>query len=200
VQSLNGVWISAAGRSLDAPQDKTENTDQELIAAINRGDESAFEVLYWRYRDWVVNLAYRFTGDAELALDVMQETFLYFTKKFPGFKLTAQLKTFLYPAVRNLSIAARRQKDRFHSPNEPADLDELPATAPDEHAGDLLKAVLSGLTGEHREILLLRFVDGLSLGELSAALQIPLGTVKSRLHNALEKLRQDPHTKNFFDA
>jgi len=185
---------------LDAPQDRTETTDQELIAAINGGDESAFELLYWRYRDWVVNLAYRFTGDAELALDVMQETFLYFVKKFPGFKLTAQLKTFLYPAVRNLSVAARRQKDRFHSSNEPADLDELPATAPEQHAGDLLKAVLSGLTGEHREILLLRFVDGLSLGELSAALQIPLGTVKSRLHNALEKLRQDPRTRNFFDA
>jgi RNA polymerase sigma-70 factor, ECF subfamily len=198
VHSLEGVWISAAGRSLDAPQDRTETTDQELITAINRGDESAFESLYWRYRDWVVNLAYRFTGDAELALDVMQETFLYFARKFPGFKLTAQLKTFLYPAIRNLSIAARRQKDRFHSSDQPPDLDELPGTASAELAGDLLEAVLSGLTEEHREILLLRFVDGLSLGELSAALQIPLGTVKSRLHNALDKLRQDSRTKELF--
>jgi len=199
VQSLNGVWISAAGRSLDAPQNKTESTDQELIAAINAGDESAFETLYWRYRDWVVNLAYRFTGDAETALDVMQETFLYFVRKFPGFKLTAQLKTFLYPAVCNLSIAARRRQDRWNSPLLPSELDELPAAASSQQEDDLLRVVLSGLTEEHREILLLRFVDGLSLGEMSVALQIPLGTVKSRLHNALQNLRHDPRTKKLFD-
>ena len=178
---------------------KIETTDQELIAAINSGDESAFESLYWRYRDWVVNLAYRFTADSELALDVMQETFLYFAKKFPGFKLTAQLKTFLYPAVRNLSIAACRHRNRWPQAL-PADLDELPSTDPNPSVDDLLRAVLSGLSDEHREILLLRFVDGLSLGELSTALQIPLGTVKSRLHNGLEKLRQDSRTKMLFDG
>lgn len=197
MHSLKGVWISTAGRSLDTPQDKIEATDQELIAAINRGDESAFETLYRRYRDWVVNLAYRFTGDAEMALDVMQETFLYFAKKFPGFKLTAQLKTFLYPAVRNLSIAARRHNERWQSCRT-SELDELPASAAVEHGEDLLKAALSELTEEHREILLLRFVDGLSLGELAGALRIPLGTVKSRLHNALERLRQDSRTKKLF--
>ena len=59
-------------------------TDQELVALANGGDASAFEVLYLRYRDWVVNLAFRFTGDRDLALDVLQETFLYFLKNFPG--------------------------------------------------------------------------------------------------------------------
>ena len=83
-------------------------TDPELIAAINGGDTAAFEALYRRYRDWVVHLAARLTGDDHLALDVLQETFLYVVKKFPGFRLTAQFKSFLYPAVRNLSIAARR--------------------------------------------------------------------------------------------
>ena len=197
MHSLNGVWISAAGRSLDTH--KIETTDQELIAAINSGDESAFESLYWRYRDWVVNLAYRFTSDSELALDVMQETFFYFAKKFPGFKLTAQLKTFLYPAVRNLSVAACRHRNQWPQASA-ADLDELPSTDPNPSVDDLLRAVLNGLSDEHREILLLRFVDGLSLGELSAALQIPLGTVKSRLHNGLEKLRQDSRTKKLFDG
>src|SRR5438045_6865044 len=90
-------------------------TDLQLIAAMNRGDDRAFEVLYFRYRDWVTSLAYRFTGDNVLALDVLQETFLYFLKKFPGFVLTAQLKTFLYPAVKNLSIAARRKTERHQS-------------------------------------------------------------------------------------
>src|ERR1041385_8586413 len=90
-------------------------TDLELVAAINRGDADAFGVLYLRYRDWVTALAFRFTGDESLALDVLQETFLYFLKKFPGFKLTAQLKTFLYPVVKNLSIAARRKAERHQS-------------------------------------------------------------------------------------
>ena len=92
---------------VDDPLKSNSRSDQELIAAINNGDSGAFELLYYRHRDWVVSLAYRFTGDRELALDVLQETFLYFLRKFPGFILTAQLKTFLYPAVRNLSISAR---------------------------------------------------------------------------------------------
>ena len=98
--------------SLDA------RSDLDLIAAINSGDAAAFEILYRRYRDWVIHLAHRFTGDSDAALDVMQETFLYFLKKFPGFRLTANLKTFLYPAVRNLSIAARRKARRPQKPRK----------------------------------------------------------------------------------
>src|SRR6185436_18590576 len=81
--------------------------DQELVALANQGDARAFELLYWRHRDWVVNLAFRFTRDRDLALDVLQETFLYLLRKFPGFTLTCQLRSLLYPAVRHLAIAAR---------------------------------------------------------------------------------------------
>jgi RNA polymerase sigma-70 factor (ECF subfamily) len=171
-------------------------SDLQLIAAINGGDAAAFDVLYFRYRDWVVGLALRFTGSEDLALDVMQETFIYFLKKFPGFKLTANLKTFLYPAVRNLSIAARQKAQRYHSTeSEQQSLGELTtADAPP----DELAVVLENLSEEHREVLLLRFVDGLALGEIAEAMGIPLGTVKSRLHNALEILRNDPRTKEFF--
>lgn len=52
-------------------------SDEQLIAAINAGDAAAFEALYRRYRDWVAGLALRFTGDHGLALDVLQETFMY---------------------------------------------------------------------------------------------------------------------------
>ena len=100
---------------VDNPLQSDSRSDRELIAAINDGDANAFEVLYYRYRDWVVNLAWRFTEDRELALDVLQETFLYLVRKFPGFKLTALFKTFLYPAVRHLSIAARRKAARLQS-------------------------------------------------------------------------------------
>ena len=171
-------------------------SDPQLIAAVNAGDPAAFEVLYFRHRDWVAQLALRFTGSEDLALDVMQETFVYFLKKFPGFQLTANLKTFLYPAVKHLSIGARRKAARYQSTEaEQHSLAEAPTCDPPP---DELSAVLANLSADHREVLLLRFADGLSLAEVSAAINIPLGTVKSRLHNALEILRQDPRTKEFF--
>ena len=185
---------------VDDPLKSNSRSDQELIAAINDGDSDAFEALYYRYRDWVVSLAYRFTGDRELALDVLQETFLYFVKKFPGFRLTAHLKTFLYPAVRNLSIAARRKAERFQSvENETGTIEAATTTVPVGNQNESLVAALAVLSDEHREVLLLRFVDGLSLAEIAKALNIPLGTVKSRLHNALAFLRHDPRTKAYFE-
>jgi RNA polymerase sigma-70 factor, ECF subfamily len=174
-------------------------SDLDLIAAINRGDAAAFEVLYYRYRGWVGGLAFRFTENNDASLDVLQETFLYLLRKFPGFRLTANLKTFLYPAVRNLSIAARRKAVRYQATS--AELEHLEGTAAPDTApgtGEELQLLLSCLPEEQREVLLLRFVDGLSLGEISQAMGIPLGTVKSRLHNALQTLRRDPHTKEHF--
>jgi RNA polymerase sigma-70 factor (ECF subfamily) len=175
-------------------------TDQELIAAINGGDAAAFEVLYFRYRDWVAALAFRFTGNNDAALDVLQETFLYVLRKFPGFRLTANFKTFLYPAVRNLSIAARRKAERYQASHEDLKrLENTPEpTAPEPAAGDL-DTVLGELPEEQREVVLLRFVEGLSLGEIAEAMGIPLGTVKSRLHNALQTLRSDERTRDYFN-
>lgn len=186
-----------------APDEPTSDprSDLDLIAAINDGDAGAFEILYYRHRDWVVNLAFRFTGDRDLALDVLQETFLYFVKKFPGFCLTANLKTFFYPAVKNLSIAARRKAGRIQSTAEEQAVIESAAVidaAPGRE--EVLNIALGTLSDEHREVLLLRFVDDLSLAEVAESLGIPLGTVKSRLHYALDTLRRDPRTRDLFDG
>src|ERR1022692_4809279 len=175
-------------------------TDQQLIAAQKSRGGNPFQGLYFRYRDWVVNLACRLTGNEDLALDVMQETFLYLLRKFPGFRLTANLKTFLYPAVKNLSIAARRKAGRYQSTEaEQQFLEQVPAApALPNQTGDLA-AALANLSAEHREVLLLRHGDGLTLAEIAEAVDIPLGTVKSRMHHALQLLRQDPRTKQFFE-
>ena len=156
--------------------------------------------MYCRHRDWVVALSYRFTNDRDLALDVLQDTFLYFMKKFPGFQLTCPLRSFLYPVVKNLSLTALRKARRCQS--DGSDLDELellPATpVVGEAELDELAVVLNCLPREQREVLLLRFVNGLSLNEIADAMEIPLGTVKSRLHIALDRLRQDERTRKFF--
>jgi RNA polymerase sigma-70 factor (ECF subfamily) len=182
------------------PPDRPElthdpRTDHELVAAANAGDNSAFDALYHRHKQWVVSLATRFTGDGDVALDVLQETFIYLLSKFPGFKLTSRLTTFLYPAVKNISIAARRKSSRFAGGQQP--FDTLPAPAAAQH--NELASVISALPETHSEVVLMRFVDGLSLDEIAQALSIPLGTVKSRLHNALATLRADPRVRQFFE-
>jgi RNA polymerase sigma-70 factor (ECF subfamily) len=182
----------------EGPFKEDPRGDGALTAAANNGDESAFEALYFRYRDWVVGLAYRFTGNRDDALDVLQDTFAYFFSKFPGFELRSQLKTFLYPAVRNLALARRRKIRRFISLDEAAANPSSPDDQLDELAlSDELSAMLAPLDAIHSEVVLLRFVDGLSLPEIAEAIKIPVGTAKSRLHNALRTLRDDPRTQNF---
>src|SRR5688572_2297343 len=174
-------------------------SDQDLIDALNRGDVRAFDALYHRYRDWVVRLAVRFTGSEEDALDVLQETFAYVFRKFPGFRLTASMTTFLYPVVKNLSIAARRKRTRMASTDAvdmPEPVAATDANIPRERAE--LAAALATLPDAHREVLLMRFVDGMSLAEVAAALAIPEGTVKSRIHNAIATLRTDERARRFF--
>ncbi|MBI3267467.1 MAG: RNA polymerase sigma factor [Planctomycetes bacterium] len=187
------------GAAAAAPGDP--RSDDELVAAANRGDVGAFEALYLRYRDWVVRLAFRFTGNHEDALDVLQETFSYLLRKFPGFRLTARFTTFLYPAVKNLSLTQRRKRGLLVSdetlPAEPA----APADAdgPGGRRSDLAEALASLPPGQ-REVLLLRFVDELSLEEIAVAVGIPVGTVKSRIHHALAALRRDGRARRYFDA
>jgi RNA polymerase sigma-70 factor (ECF subfamily) len=174
------------------------DSDQELIELVNEGDPDAFEVLYRRYRDWVYHLAWRFTGNQQDALDVLQETFIYLLGKLPGFRLTASMTTFLYPVVKHLSLTLRSKNRRFTSDEEI--LRELPAPASIETQScrSELATVLTVLPDEQREVLLMRFVDDMTLQEIATALNIPIGTVKSRLHHALQRLRHDRRTRDYF--
>ena len=171
-------------------------SDEELIASANNSDAEAFDAIYYRYRDWVYRLAWRFTGNHQDALDVLQETFSYLLKKFPGFELTASMTTFLYPVVKHISLAGRRRSRRFASDEEV--LSHIPAPPAEEASRAELAAALGPLKDQQREVLLMRFVDDMSLKEIAAALGIPLGTVKSRLHHALQRLREDRRTKDYF--
>ena len=166
--------------------------DQTLVEAVSYGRSAAFEALYLRYRDWVVRLAYRFTRDVQASEDALQETFLYLLGKFPGFELRCQLKTFLYPVVRSFSLNLK------HKRKQEADFKESLLVLSAEYVPQStvfpledFEYALSKLSVEQREVLILRFVDELSLREVAQAMDLPLGTVKSRLHLAVGLLRQD---------
>jgi RNA polymerase sigma-70 factor (ECF subfamily) len=180
----------------DHPAD--DRTDEELIHRARAGDERAFEALYLRHRDWVYRLAWRFTRDHEDSLDIVQETFAYVARKLGSLRLTARLTTFLYPVVRNLALTSRRKhRLRLRARTElgaSAARDSGPRA---EDPGDL-DALLACLSDDHRETVLMRFVDGLTLEEISQATRTPLGTVKSRLHHAVQALRQHPMCLEYF--
>jgi RNA polymerase sigma-70 factor (ECF subfamily) len=133
----------------------------------------------------------RFTGHHDDALDVLQETFGYLVRKFPGFQLSAALTTFLYPAVKNYSIAARRKRLRSSGGEDELPLIVEPAVSESDGRQELSQA-LASLSDSHREILLMRFVDELTQPEIAAALELPVGTVKSRLHHAILAAGQLP--------
>ena len=182
-------------------------SDRELVELCNRGsrDEAvqAFETLYRRHRDYVTRVSLRFGADREGAVDVLQETFLYLLKKFPpegeGLVLTAQLRSLLYPVAKHLTLSSLRQRTRIDD-SEEFDPDRLPApggTDPAERDPARLSAALARLSVERREVVLLRFVDDMSLQDIADTLSIPLGTVKSRLHLAVRELRESPEIKDF---
>ena len=183
------------------PPPTDPRSDGELIDALNGGDVAAFDALYYRYRDRVARLALRFNeGNHADAMDVVQETFAYLYRKFPGLRLTASMTTFLYPVVRNLSLEIRRKRRRVPVTYETI----LDVPAPQVESGDArvaeLGAVLGSLSASQREVVLLRFVDGLTIDEIAATLKEPAGTVKSRLHHAIRALRQDPRISRYFQS
>jgi RNA polymerase sigma-70 factor, ECF subfamily len=169
--------------------------DEELLQRTGAGDPEAFAALYRRYRDRVHRWAWRFTGNEPDALDVLQETFLYLLRKLPGLRLTAAMTTFLYPVVKHLSLNLRQRR---HPGTDEEILLALPDPAVPPAPRAELAAVLAVLHPEQREVVLLRFVDDLTLDEIAAALDVPTGTIKSRLHRALEILRHDPRTRDYF--
>ncbi len=174
----------------DRPTDAdAEPSDGSLVARANRGDRAAFEQLYGRYRDWILAVAYRVTEDRDLAFDVLQEVVVYWLGKFPGFVLAGKVKTFLVPVVRHTALEHLRRRRRGQGL-------ELPEALPDDRPVSLagvadLESAVARLPPGQREVLLLHFGDGLALAEVAVALEIPLGTVKSRLGLALAALRSD---------
>lgn len=184
------------------------DADYPLIAVCQEGDsdrfEAAFEGLYTRYSDRVYSIAYRITGSTADAMDVTQESFALLFRKIGSFRFDAQFSTWLFRIVVNCSIDHMRH-ERSRGSGRAASLAQLtPASEPafDESDGPRQRAEHREL-GEHvqrsihrlspklRAVLVLRYLEGQSYEQLSATLNVSMGTVKSRLaraHMAMERV------------
>jgi len=181
----------------------TREKEQELIGAVRGGNIDAFEELVLEYQTRVYNIALKMTGNADDAYDVSQEVFLKAFKALDGFRGEASFGSWLYRLAANLSVdfirrQARRRPDRLVYLDDDSD-EERPVEIPDFtyepqaalERRELLGAVEEGikkLPEEQRLVLVMRDVNGLSYAEISEALDMELGTVKSRIFRARARL------------
>lgn len=173
--------------------------DDDLVARARGGDRGAFEALLLRHQDRVYQMSCRLLGDREDALDIAQEIFLTIHRALPRFQERASFGTWLYRVTLNrCRDELRRRKTVKHtqpasldSPRDPASPLRGPHAGAEAHeAEELVTRALKGLPDDAREICVLRDIEGLSYEEIAEALEIPVGTVRSRLNRARALLRE----------
>ena len=161
-----------------------------LLEACRRGDRAAFGALFETTKDRVYSLALRLTGNAGEAADLTQEVFLKLLTRLPQFRSHARFSTWLHRIVVNAFLDRRRSTRRLvplTAANEPEGVAGERDAQRAETARLLAKGV-AGLEPTLRVPLVLRFVGGLSYEEIAAVLELPMGTVASRLSRALRAL------------
>ena len=178
--------------------------EQASIRLAKEGDEQAFEALVTAYERKVYNYALRSTGNEQDAMDITQEVFLRVFRSLSGFKEESSFSTWLYRITFNICIDFSRKNaklnenslsldgeiangkelelpDERHAPEAAYDRKELR----EEIAGAILR-----LSEQHREVLVMREISGLSYAEIAEVLELEEGTVKSRIARARENLRK----------
>ena len=196
---------------MEPPDPRPPLDDRELVKRAQRGDPAAFRTLVERYQRRVVSHALAMVKDPDEAMDIAQETFVRVHRYLPSFKGDASFFTWTYRIATNLCLDAARKKGRgerlgltgrdddddAREAEIEAGLDPVSAAlagparrAENRELAGKLEEALASLSPNHRAILLLRELDGLSYEELSKALGIRKGTVMSRLFHARLKMQK----------
>jgi RNA polymerase sigma-70 factor (ECF subfamily) len=180
-----------------APRPEPDET--ELIQRANQGDQRAFGALVERYQRRVMGVAMAVVHNQEDALELAQETFVRAYENLGKFESRSSFSTWLYRIAANLAIDFRRREGRHNilrGEEAENEINRIPTGSGDSFTefsrgelGHRLHEALAELTPEHRAVILLREVEGLSYDEISDLLQCPRGTVMSRLHYARNRLR-----------
>lgn len=182
-------------------------TDGDLVDRFQHGDRRAFDEIVRRYQDRVYTLCRRWLDDAQGAEETAQDVFIALYRSLPGFRGESQLSTWVFKVTlnhcKNHRLYRNRRGYRRHEtidgPAAPGQEDMPARQIPDEiassdsrvhrnEAESLVTAALAQLDEEHRQILLLRDVEDLPYEEIGEILDLPRGTVKSRIHRARAEL------------
>jgi RNA polymerase sigma-70 factor (ECF subfamily) len=168
-------------------------TEEELIAQAQGGDRAAYGELIRRHRKGVVNVVYRMCGDAVLAEDAAQEAFIRAWEHLASYEPRSAFRNWLY------RIATNQALDQLRRDRPSVDIETVPLRDPahgpegslerNERAETVRQAVLA-LPAASRATLILREYEGLSYREIADTLDIPIGTVMSRLNYARQRLRE----------
>ena len=188
----------------------------ELVQRAKQGDEESFAALVEQNQGRIYNLALRMTGNPDDALELSQEAFLNAWKGLGKFQGDSSFATWLYRLTSNVCIDFLRREKRRSALSMTISLDDeeeaRQAELPDERFSphveaerrerqETLRAGLSTLSAEHRRVLILRELEGLSYGEIAQVLCLEEGTVKSRIARARLALRNYLKKQgNFFDS
>lgn len=177
-------------------------TDEELIERFQEGDLYAFDLIVKRYKNQLLNFIYRFLGNTEEAEDLVQETFLRVYRNRKAYQKIAKFSTWIYTIAGNLAKTElrKRKRRRFFSISDLGynekdyDISDEAYNPEKDVDGRMKEAIIHeqilALSPKFREVILLRDVQQLSYEEISEIVDIPLGTVKSRVNRGRLKLQE----------
>lgn len=163
--------------------------EKDLVIRAQKGDRNAFNELVRMHARGVMNVIFRMCGDEQVAEDAAQETFIRAWSHLSSFRADASLRTWLYRIALNAATDMLRKEKRI-LPQDVADFDLAdPDPGPEgvylqEERATLVQRAISSLPDASRAVLVLKEYEGLSYHEIANALDIPLGTVMSRLNYA----------------
>ena len=174
--------------------------ETELLERARNGDSQAFGALVERYQRRVVGVAQAVVHNQDDAVELAQETFVRAYENLSKFESRSSFSTWLYRIAANLAIDFRRREGRhqvLRGEDAETEISRIPSPRGDSYQetartelSQRINGALKELTSEHRAVILLREVEGLSYDEISDVLHVPRGTVMSRLHYARSRMRE----------
>ncbi|MDD3044787.1 MAG: sigma-70 family RNA polymerase sigma factor [Candidatus Delongbacteria bacterium] len=175
-------------------------TDEELMLRFQNGDEDSYSELVERYKNKLMNHIFYYMKDRESAEDIVQDTFVRVYLNKEKYKEIAKVSTWIYTIAINLAKTALSRSGKMNSFSITGKDGENDYEIKDKHSStdrdvlknelsDIIMSSIDSLEEKFREIVMLRDIDEMSYEEIAALLQIPTGTVKSRLNRARLNLR-----------
>lgn len=197
--------VLAVEPSGDVPVEKMD--DHQLLAATLTGDEAAFRELVRRYQNQITNYVYRMLNDYDRAVDLAQETFVRVYTSAERYQATYSFSTYIYRIAHNLAISELRQRKRrrlipfptFFSDKDSEEIeveieDKRQVLADDSMIADerrlAVQKAIASLPEKYRAALVLCDIEEKSYEEISEVLDLPVGTVKSRINRARNLLKE----------